>query len=114
VAVPVDQRVILAGCLPLLVAVTASQIVTWSSQLILGVWATAADVAVFNAAQRTALLISLVLVAVNSIAAPKFAALSRLGEQEALRKTALQATRLMLGLALIPFALVQLGVSRWC
>ena len=110
-AVAVDQRAILASCLPLLVVVASVQIVTWSSQIFLGIWADAADVAVFNAAQRTAILISLVLVAVNSIAAPKFAALYRLHQHDALRKTALQATRLMLGLALIPFALIQIGAE---
>ena len=110
-AVTVDQRAILASCLPLLMVVASNQIVTWSSQIFLGVWADAADVAVFNAAQRTAILISLVLVAVNSIAAPKFAALYRLGQHDALRKTALHATRVMLGLALIPFTLIQIGAE---
>lgn len=103
----VDRRSILASCLPLLAVVASNQVVTWSSQIMLGVWATAADVAIFNAAQRTAILISLVLVAVNSIAAPKFAAHFRFGKRTALRNTAIHATRLTLGLTVVPFTLIQ-------
>ena len=93
---PVDQNEVLASCLPLLAVIVLGQTVSWSSQIMLGAWATSADVAVFNAAQRTAMLTSFVLVAVNSIAAPKFAAMYRMNQHDALRRTAKHATRLMI------------------
>lgn len=108
----IDTHAILASCLPLLAVVALNQTVTWSSQILLGIWTAPAEVAIFNAAQRTALLISLVLIAVNSIAAPKFAAMYRLGQRESLRKTAINSTRMMLLFALVPFALIQFG-AEW-
>ena len=47
----------------------------WSSQIILGILSNSQSVAYFATAQRAAFLVSFVLVAVNSIAAPKFSAL---------------------------------------
>ncbi|MEA3275992.1 MAG: flippase [Pseudomonadota bacterium] len=107
-----ERRELLASCLPLLAVVALNQTATWSSQIMLGAWSSSADVAVFNAAQRTAMLTSFVLVAVNSIAAPKFAAMYRMGEHDALRRTAQNATRLMILLALGPLALM-LTLPDW-
>jgi O-antigen/teichoic acid export membrane protein len=76
--------------------------VTWSSQIMLGVWANNADVAVYNVAQRTAMLTTFVLIAVNSIAAPKFAAMYRAGQHDALRRTAINSSRLMVLFAVLP------------
>ena len=104
--VPVDRSEVLASCLPLLAVVILSQTVAWSSQIMLGAWASSADVAVFNAALRTAMLTSFVLVAVNSIAEPKFAAMYRTQQHDALRRTAVNATRLMVLLALAPLTLM--------
>ncbi|MBI5563158.1 MAG: oligosaccharide flippase family protein [Deltaproteobacteria bacterium] len=67
----------------------------WSATLMLGVWATPADVGVFGAAQRTAMLTSFVLIAVNSIAAPKFAALYVKGDMAALKATVRGSTKLI-------------------
>ena len=101
-----ERSVVLASCLPLLAVTMLNYAVSWSSQLLLGVWSTSADVAAFSAAQRTALLTSFVLVAVNSIAAPKFAAMYRLAQYDALRRTAIHSTRLMVALATLPLLLM--------
>ncbi|MCF7992568.1 MAG: oligosaccharide flippase family protein [Thiohalocapsa sp.] len=98
----IDRRELIQVCMPLLTVSVLAAVVTWSSQLILGAWATSAEVAVFNAAQRTALLITFVLLAVNTIAAPKFAALFRTGNHAALRHSALSATKLMVLFSLGP------------
>jgi O-antigen/teichoic acid export membrane protein len=100
----VDKHAILASCLPLLVVAGFTQAVSWSSQLMLGVWSTSADVAVFNAAQRTAMLTSFVLIAVNTIAAPKFAAMYRTEQHDALRRLARQATAMMVLFSLLPLS----------
>lgn len=105
-SIDVDRKQILASCLPLLGVAVLNQTVTWSSQIMLGVWASSADIAVFNAAQRTAMLVSFALAAVNTIAAPKFAAMSRNQDHQALVRTATDATRLMAALALAPLALM--------
>jgi len=72
------------------------QLIThWSSTLMLSMWRSSADVGVFSVANRTAALTSFVLIAVNSIAAPKFAALYRKGDLTALGQTARNSAKLM-------------------
>lgn len=105
-AAVIDRKLVLSSCLPLLSVVILIQTVTWSSQIMLGVWESSADVAVFNATQRTALLASFVLTAVNSIVAPKFAAMYRQEQHDVLRRTAINATRLMVLFALAPLILM--------
>ncbi|MGI3130183.1 oligosaccharide flippase family protein [Halopseudomonas pachastrellae] len=107
-----DSRVLLASCLPLWGVMLFSQMVQWSSQLMLGVWGTTTEVALFASAQRTAMLTSFVLVAVNAIAAPRFAAMHRQGDMQGLRRTALLSVRLML-LAALPIVLFMLLFPEW-
>jgi O-antigen/teichoic acid export membrane protein len=95
----VDTATILHSSNPLFVVLVFSLTANWSSQILLGSMATSSDVAIFNAAQRAAMLTSLVFIAVNSISAPKFAAMHKLNRLDALRRTARQSTRLMAGLA---------------
>lgn len=90
-----------ASCLPLWGVAILEQCVQWSSQLLLGIWGSSEEVALFAAAQRTAMLTSFVLVAVNAIAAPKFAAMHSQNDLEGLRRMALISVRLML-LAALP------------
>ena len=104
--IPVDRASIIASCFPLLWVVILNQTVMWSSQIMLAAWTSSADVAVFNAAQRTAMLTSFILVAVNSIAAPKFSAMYRTGRLEEMRRIAVAATRLMMLFGLAPLALM--------
>ncbi len=107
-----DSRLLLASCLPLWGVMLFGQMVQWSSQLMLGVWGTTSDVALFASAQRTAMLTSFVLVAVNAIAAPRFAAMHRQGDMQGLRRTALLSVRLML-LAALPIVLFMLLFPEW-
>lgn len=48
---------------------------TWSSSLFLGVFSDASSVGLYNVAHRTAILISFVLIVVNSVTVPRFAVL---------------------------------------
>jgi O-antigen/teichoic acid export membrane protein len=68
---------------------------TWTSTLALGMWATPRDVGIFGIANRTATLTSFILLAVNNIAAPKFAALHRAGDLATLGRVARDSARLM-------------------
>lgn len=103
---------ILRSCLPLWSVIFFAQAVQWSSQLMLGAWGTPVDVALFSGAMRTAMLASFILVAVNSIAAPKFAAMYRNGDIEGLRRTAVLSTRMMV-VGALPVVLVMLLMPEW-
>ncbi len=99
-------------CVPLWAVVILSQVVQWSSQLMLGAWSTSEDVAFFATAQRTAMLTSFVLFAVNAIAAPKFAAMHAKGDNDGLKRMAIWSVRLML-LAAVPALMLMLFVPEW-
>ena len=99
-------------CIPLWAVAVLSQVVQWSSQLMLGTWSTSQEVAFFATAQRTAMLTSFVLFAVNAIAAPKFAAMYAKGDRNGLKQLAMISVRLML-LAAIPALTVMLLFPEW-
>jgi len=87
---------LLRSCLPLLGATLMSGvIIPWAPVIFLGAWGSSSEVGIFSVANRLAMLTSLVLIAVNSVAAPKFAALHHQGEFKCLGDTARGATRLM-------------------
>lgn len=71
----------------------------WVPLLALGAFGSSTEVGLFGVAVRTATLTSLLLVAVNSIAAPKFAALWAKGDHEALQRLAVKSTALITLLA---------------
>lgn len=87
-------------------------VMQWTATILLGRWGTAADVAVFEAARRTAFMTTLVLTAVNSIAAPKFAELYEQGQLEALGRTARSSARMMILFA-APVLLLFVVAPSW-
>ncbi len=99
-------------CMPLWAVAILSQVVQWSSQLMLGAWSTAENVAFFATAQRTAMLTSFVLYAVNAIAAPKFAAMHASGDHQGLQRMAIMSVRMML-LAAVPAMTLMLLFPEW-
>tara|TARA_B100000745_G_scaffold297988_2_gene245812 strand:+ start:7889 stop:9226 length:1338 start_codon:yes stop_codon:yes gene_type:complete len=100
------------ACIPLWFVIILAQVSQWSSQMMLGAWSTADNVAFFATAQRTAMLTSFVLFAVNSIAAPKFSALYAKGDMAGLEKTAIWSVRLMWTIA-VPVLLFITLTSEW-
>ena len=98
--------------MPLWAVAVLSQVVQWSSQLMLGTWSSAQDVAFFATAQRTAMLTSFVLIAVNAIAAPKFAAMHARGDRAGLQRMAKMSVRLML-VAAVPALALMLLFPQW-
>ncbi|MFN2371623.1 MAG: flippase [Candidatus Krumholzibacteriia bacterium] len=97
--VPVAPRTLLASSLPLMNVAVLALVTSWASTLALGLWATAADIGHFGAAQRCAVLTSFILVAVSSIAAPKFAALHEQGRTAELRRLVRQSAGLTFALS---------------
>lgn len=93
-------------------AVSVLQLVlNWLPVLLLGAWGMWSDVARFSAAQRTALLVSLILIAINSISAPKFAALAAQRDLATLGRVARISAGLAT-LAALPFLIVCLAAPR--
>ncbi len=107
-----DQKELLASSMPLLGIVVMGMVISWSPMLFLGIWESSENIGIYSAAARTATLTSFVLIAVNSIAAPKFAALYQQGDMEALGSVARQSTKLMVLLA-SPVLLCFLFVPEW-
>ena len=100
------------ACIPLWTVALVHLVIQWSSQLILGVWEDAQAIAFFATAQRTAMLTSFVLFAVNTIAAPKFAVMYSAGDMQGLKRMALVSVRLMLAVAL-PITLFIFMCPEW-
>ncbi len=99
-------------CTPLWLVAVLRQVVEWAPQLMLGAWASAENVAFLAVAQRTAMLTSFVLFAVNAIAAPKFAAMHAKGDSKGLQHMAIWSVRLML-LAAVPALMLMLLAPEW-
>jgi len=86
---------LLRDSFPLFIVAIMNLVINWAAILFLGAWGSSSEVGVYSAALRTAMLTSFVLIAVNSIAAPKFAALHRQADFEGLGTTARHAAKLM-------------------
>lgn len=78
----------------------------------LGVWEDAQSIAFFATAQRTAMLTSFILFAVNSIAAPKFAVMYNSGDHDGLKRLALLSVKMMM-LVAVPTTLFILIFPEW-
>ena len=94
-----DTNLLFNTSLPLLGINVMNLIIMWSPIIFLGMWSTNEDVGIYNAASRTAMLTSFVLIAVNSIAAPKFAELYNQGDISSLGNLARNSAKLMMLIA---------------
>ena len=90
------------------VATSMTLAVQWSGILIAGVFTSSAEVAYLAAAQRTATLISFVLMVVNMVVAPRYALLWKEDKINEIQRLAKWSTRgmLLLALPLLTFMLV--------
>jgi O-antigen/teichoic acid export membrane protein len=68
--------------------IIANQLLMSNGHLIAGLFLSAHDVTIFAVAQRTVTLISFVLVAINFVVAPRYAALNAAGDRASLRRLA--------------------------
>jgi O-antigen/teichoic acid export membrane protein len=88
-------RALLKSGSPLLIGALLQLVIQMSGTLMLGILSDNTDVSQFAVAWRTALVLTLVLLAVNMVAQPKFADLYARGEMAALGVTANKAALLM-------------------
>ena len=108
----IPWKVIWASCLPLWAVMIMSQMVQWSGQFIAGAYVSSELVAQLAVAQRTAMLASFVLIAVNLVVAPRFAALHRQGDIAGLESLAIMSVRLI-GVLALPVIGVMLIFPSW-
>jgi len=80
---------------PLWTMMLMSMLVQYSGLFIGGVYLTFNELAIFSAAQRVSMLASFVLVSINFVAAPLFAASYKLNQPEELEKTSIFCSRLI-------------------
>lgn len=103
---------LLSSSVPLFGVASMNIVMTRTPTFLLGVWGTSAEIGIFGMASRTVIVTSYILLAVNSIAAPKFAELYRQGDNEALAETVRNAAKLTVVLA-CPFLLLFIGAPGW-
>ncbi len=86
------------------------QTLLWAGQLIAGGMLPIQDVALLSVSQRISALVSFVLIAVNMVAAPKFAAIAKKGNLDELRRVSKFCSRLMLVVS-VPILLIMILFS---
>lgn len=103
----IEWHTLLQSCLPLWLVVTMNQLVLWAGQIIAGMWENGAVIAQLAVAQRIAMLTSFVLIAVNMVVAPRFAAMYKANKMAELQHLALISVKIMTAVAL-PIVLIML------
>ena len=107
-----DTRLLLRTSLPLLWVASMGLIMGWTDILVLGLWTDAATIGVYGVATRIAALTAFILIAVNSVTAPRFAALYAQGDHKSLQRLAQRSAGWML-LAASPIILFLLLFPGW-
>ena len=107
-----DYKKLFNTSLPLFGIAILNLLIGWTDTIVLGIWLDSTSVGIYGIAFRIATITSFVLVSVNSIVAPKFAALYANGEMEALAKLARQSARLMITFA-APLLFIFIIFPKW-
>ncbi len=107
-----ETRRLLRTSLPLLWVASMNLLMNWTDILVLGVWTDSATVGVYGIAGRIAALTAFILIAVNSVTAPRFAALHAQGNDKALELLARRSAAWML-LTVSPIIVVLLLFPEW-
>jgi len=107
-----DTKQLLETSIPLFNISILQILIVWLPLLLLGFFGSNEDVGFYNAAARTAMLTSFVLMAVNSIATPKFSEVYHNGDIKELGRLARQATKIAT-LCALPLFLFSLFFSEW-
>jgi O-antigen/teichoic acid export membrane protein len=107
-----DTRLLITTGLPLFWIALMNFIMSRTDMFLLGIWENSEWVGIYGVAKRISDLVVFILVAVNSIVAPKFAALYAQGDFQALDALARNTASLMIVLA-TPIMLVFILVPSW-
>jgi len=94
--VPYPFHALWVSCKPLFVtSFMSAAVMPWAPLLMLGLWVTTAEVGIFGAATRLALLLSFLLITLNNVVAPKFAELHTRGDIAALGRLARRSAAML-------------------
>jgi O-antigen/teichoic acid export membrane protein len=99
-----DTRLLVTTSLPLLLVASVNMVMNWTDTVMLGVFTDSESVGIYGIAMRISLLTGFALVSINTIAAPKFAALYAKGMFQELKNLAKKTTRIMT-LSVLPVCL---------
>lgn len=80
---------------PMLLSGSFAMLMSWTDIVMIGIYKNEVDVGIYSAAQRMAALASLSLIAINTIAAPKFVEFYSKGDIVGLEKIAKQSTKII-------------------
>lgn len=100
-----DSSALWQSCWPLWITAIMQQLTIWGGQLIAGIFLNSDEVAQLAVARNTTVLVVFILMAVNNVSAPRFAAMYRQGKMTQLKNYARNSTLLMTLIAL-PVTLV--------
>ena len=108
----VPLKYILSVSFPMLISSSLFMIMSWIDTIMLGMWRTPEEVGIYNVAVRLSMIASFTLVAINSIAAPKFAEFWGKGDLEGLKRVAQQSTKLIFWTS-APVLILYLIFPKW-
>jgi len=90
-----DTRLLVRTSMPLLLVASVNLLMNWTDTVMLGIWTDSESVGIYGIAMRISLVTGFALVSINTIAAPKFAALYAQGMLDELKSLAKKTTRIM-------------------
>lgn len=114
--VPTSWRELLASGIPLFLASSLHLVISWTDTLVLGIFHESTAVGVYEIALRMSTVVTYVLVAINAVVAPRYAALWSDGDTEdleSLARTVLVASAILssfVGIGLVVFSTPLLGL----
>ncbi len=94
---------LMRACAPLFVASSLQVVIQWVPTVMAGIWLLNEDVAILGVGLKIAMLMSFVLVAVDTVAAPGFAGHWHMGRLDDLKKLTRSSALLMIGLGVPVF-----------
>ena len=102
----IPYRRILNISFPMMIGNALFILLNWTDILVLGIYRTDADVGIYNIAVKIAALNSIVLAAINTIAAPKFAEIFNTGKRSGFRRMVKQIAMINTLLSLPVFIII--------
>lgn len=109
---PLKLKSMLQIGLPLMLAGSLFMIMNWTDTIVLGFYKDTKEVGIYNVALKISMLTSIVLMAINSIAAPKFSEMWSKGDLTGLEKVVHQSTKLIFFTSL-PLIIFIILFSSW-
>ncbi len=91
----ITKRKMLSIALPMMLAGSLFMIMQWADTFMLGIYSTTEEVGIYNVALKVSAVTGIVLIAINSIAAPKFAEMWGKKDIKGLERIVKQSTKMI-------------------